>query len=67
MSSCWLGYLSSTLARFNAIPTFMRFYEYLAARADANWWVLYEETGGDQCLTGAAQKGRKTFEWRDKD
>ena len=26
VSSCWLGCLSFTLARFSAIPTFMRFY-----------------------------------------
>ena len=26
VSSCWLGCLSSALARFSAIPTFMRFY-----------------------------------------
>ena len=26
VSSCWLGCLSSTLTRFSAIPTFMRFY-----------------------------------------
>ena len=57
----FLRYLSSTLARFNAIPTFMRFYEYLAAKADANWWVLYEETGGGSVPYWGGSKGSENF------
>ena len=38
VSSCWLGCLSSTLTRFSAIPTFMRFYGIFSSPFGGGGW-----------------------------